>query len=511
MLTFFARPTLKKMSVDMEVDMQFDTPTVPVEEFISQNFGMDTTENVEIVVNDKYPNLDLLLKDVFAEYEAQGPEKKMSKANTLISILRRNHYWPYLQVKHYFDRSGLTLLHNTYRRDDVDHFKELYNECRSVVLDLDAPLGQNVVVSLANSTPTLMHVKAYEVFKQEGDVCEQSYEGTVVFVYYHKDKWHFSTTSCPSVNSSRYRHPEKTHGTLLNEILASSFPAESLDASRDAFAATLDPKNSYSFILVHHENAHLVNHSNEFGENYGALVHLSTRDRVCDMMLDLQLPQHRLNYPFMRYPIRFQSPDAAIAWLNAENPAHTYGFVVKRGNDVLRVCPIAVYEKDEEDLGNPNMWMNMLYVYKQNKTHFRVDDYLEKYHAKWKQVNPGNHGYVINTAFKAITDILYHLYRETTYYNKHTKRYNMNKAIDNSLSPIVRFHLAQLRFIQTSTHSFAAITHKAVYHYLCFHVTMKNMRMLIRYFSSNTIPQCPIEPRVIKCLITLDQELSKRA
>ena len=462
---------------------------------------------------DKFTNLTDLLKEVMVEHDEN--EKNGTKTNTLIAVLRKKHYWPYLQVKQYFDRSGLTLLHNTYKRDDVSHFAELYNECRSVVLDLDAPIGKNIVVSLAGTTPTIMHDIAYKLHAQPADVCEQSYEGTVVFVYYHVDKWHFSTTSCPSVNSSRYRHPTKTHGCLMNEVINKHYPADTHEESRAMFTATLDTNKAYSFILVHHENQHITDHTDEFGADYGALVHIGTRLRKEDVPLDLQDAKNQINLPFIKYARRFASPDEAMNWLSSREPKHTYGFVVKRKTEdgkenMLRVCPTSILEKDEEDLGNTNMWMNMLHVYKQNLLHFRVEDYLTKYHPDWKETNPGNHGYVIHTAFKTFNDILYDLYRRTTYYNKTTQRYTMDKTLDASLAPMIRFHLAQLRFIQTSTHLFGPLTYKAVYHYMCFHVTMKNIRMLIRFFASESLVEYPIHPAALKCIITLNQELSKR-
>ena len=39
--------------------------------------------------------------------------------NTLLQVLRENHYWPSIQTKKFYNNNNLILLHNTYKRKDV--------------------------------------------------------------------------------------------------------------------------------------------------------------------------------------------------------------------------------------------------------------------------------------------------------------------------------------------------------------------------------------------------------
>lgn len=450
------------------------------------------------------------------------------QSDVLLSILRKHHFWPALQLKKFFDRSGLVLLHNTYKRTDVDSFRELYDECRSVILDLSAPEGNNIVVTLAHSIPDRMTGKQYVQVMEETDKCQMSYEGTMVSVYEHNGKWYFGTSSCPSVDSSRYFHPTKTHGVMLDEALAVMFPDVSVPESedgessrisakeysralRDAFTAKLDVKKTYSMILVHHENRHVMNYTEEFKDSkYAKLFHVTTRDRIT-----LEEENVEITHPFenigVLYAKVFETPALAMESLKGETG--TYGFMVQKADGrLIRVSDDTVVEREECDLGNPNRWHNMLWVYMQNKPHYHIDDYIRQYASDL--TNPKDSTgrdmaptYIIHTVICTMRDILYNHYIATTSYNPVIKRFKMNKEVDASYSPMMRFHLAQLRHLQVESHTHGLITPKAIYGYLCHHQTLKNVRNLIHFFAVNGGHQMTY--RQAECFGVLDQLLSE--
>lgn len=431
----------------------------------------------------------MTLNDLINETVANTIEGE-SRSTTLLSILRQKHFWPALQMKRFFDKSGLVLLHNTYKRVDVDDFRELYDQCRSVVLDLDAPEGKNVIVNLAHSIPDRLTTEQYKAQMTDNDVCEVAYEGTVVSVYEHNGKWYFGTTSCPSIDSSRFFHPTKTHGEMFDDVLRGFFPElEGSQELRDAFSAKLDVKKSYAFVLVHHENKHVMDYTSEMGSpSYAALYHIVTRDRETmeeDPIVDTQ--------PFkdmgIRYTRRFDSPLEACEYLSA-NMGSVYGVIVKTpDNHMFKVSHDDIVKHEEFNLGNPNKWVNMLSVYLQSKKHFQVNDYIEKY-APDLQFPVDENGrelaptYIIHTVVCTMRDILYHWYVKTTTYNPQVGRFRMNKETDASLPPNIRFHLAQLRHLQVSDHSHAYITPRVVYAYICHHQTLKNIITMIKFFAS---------------------------
>lgn len=464
---------------------------------------MDSTE--------PFTELHKLLDEVHQEYAKQATTDEMSDAPTLTklqvlkNILRRRHYWPYLQVKPFFDHSGLILLHNTYKRIGVEHFQKLYDECRSVVLNLDAPLGQNIVLSLAHSIPDSMCTEQYKPNAEAEDIHEMSYEGTMITVYFHQDKWHFGTTSCPSMDHSRYFSKTKSHGQMFDEVLETYYGNET--NLRAHFTNQLNTEKVYTFILVHHENGHHVDHSSELGPQYKALFHITTRDRKTLTEEDVHVAP--LNH--VKYVKRFSSKDEAVAYLNQPE---IYGIIVKKSSgQLIKVSPEKLIQQDGETLGHPNHWHNMLWLYMQQNKQFMIPDYLKKYapdmvYPKDSQGREMVPTYVIHTAICTIRDILLNLYLKTTTYDSTIRRYTVNKEWDAFLAPIVRFHLAQLRHIQLYKHKHEIINMRTVYHYLCHHQTLKNMRTLIQFFATSS-KWYQVSPRTIECFQVLHQCLSQ--
>lgn len=443
--------------------------------------------------------LQSLIDAVYARAET---EDAASRYGALVAVLKENHYWPALQVKHFFDNSGLTLLHNTYTRSDVEAFQELYDECRSVVLDLSQPADANIVVSLANVIPVRMTVEAYrtEPAAEPADIVERSYNGTVISVYNHNDTWHFGTSTCPVIDRSRFAHPTKTHGAMMDEALVAL--GADIEFPRAFLTSALDPAFVYTFILVHHENARAPSASltDAFGADYAKLVHIGTRCRATLVSCDLAVAP--LSALGIVYATRFDTPEAGLTWL-IDNPA-SCGLIVKRGAQLIKVMTGAALENESMDLGNANPWVNMLWVYMQNKPHYHINDYIERFLPGFAP--PVAPTYVIHTAVCTMRDIILSLYNATTRYYSDHKRFKMDTHVDGALAPIVRFHLAQLRRVQITRHTHAPINGRTIYHYLCLHTTMKNMRGLIRHFAESTL-HYGMPPKTAECFVSLDMLL----
>jgi hypothetical protein len=106
-------------------------------------------------------------------------------------------------------------------------------------------------------------------------------------------------------------------------------------------------------------------------------------------------------------------------------------------------------------------------------------------------------------------DIIYAAYKATTTFNRNTKRFYIIREVDATLSPIMRFHMAQLRNIQITTHDHSIISPQAVYHYLCHHQTIKNLRGLVKAFATTTQTwAATFPPRTVECFVHLDTLLS---
>lgn len=476
------------------------------------------------------------IHNFLTEVRDYAEANEISNEESFATLLKTKHYWPALQWKKFHDRSGLILLHNTYKRTDVGAFEDLYNECRSVVLDLHAPPGENIVVTLANPIPTRFVETQYEDLMLYNDICNVSYEGTVITVYEYGGRWYFGTSSCPSVDTSRYFHPTKRHGTMFDEVLQEMFPdvvlqteekepvsSETLtnaqkahrETLRSRFTSLLNPSKAYFFILVHHENQHIMDYTEDFGAKYKKLIHIMTRDKMSKQEDSLHEPAFAPYSSNILYSQQFESPIIAMEWLKAH--PQSYGIMVKRNDGkLLKISNSQINYREEEDLGNPNPWMNMLWVYVQNKPHYHVNDYIKKYCPNiaypvdqyGRTLAPV---YMIHTVICTMRDCLYQCYRYTTRYYPQYNRWKMNKVLDEELPKIIRFHLSQLRNIQVTTHANEYITPHSIYHYICHHQTMQNLIKLIGFFADTRENTFNMSTKTIECFQILYGLLTKRS
>ena len=496
-----------------------------------------------------FPALSLLIQEVYSlekNQEKLNEENNMKEDNyvynpvyerykILNQLLRQKGYWPSIQVKWFYDRSGLVMLYNAHKNYEYNKIIEtpLYKECRSIILNITADQPENTIVSsISNDIPLRVSDRMYKEICQNTDVLETGYEGTMINVYHHGDKWQFSTATCPSIDCSKYFHPTKTHGAMLNEYLMKIFPdccsKEEYDISsinmngmnigiaggagteepgmdiemepemvinvtetelskmlRTRFVEHLDKSKTYLFVLIHHENKHLIDYSSHFGKEYKELLHISTQSKGVEEPI--------LNEPYsymgVKYPVRFDGIESALAWLNGD--LTSYAIIVKRKDGtILKVCRENIVFQEETNLGNANPWHNMLWIFLKNRPDFTVADYARsKPHLPirtetGKILSPT---FVIHNTISSITTNLYNLYFASTYYNLTTKELIFKGKLDKTYAPIIRFHMVQLRNIQKNMQPNKLMTLKMIADYLRYHQTMKNIRMLIAHYANNPI------------------------
>ena len=445
-------------------------------------------------------NVYELITDTYAEYNNfNGAE---TYANCLIKVLKKHHMWPSMQVKKNKANDNIVLLHNTYKRDDVTRFKNIYDQCRSIVLDFSLQINNNIVVSYANNIPERITLNEYNQIIKPSDRYQEAYDGTMITVYNYNNEWFFGTSSCPDVNSSKFSHPTKSHGVMLDEVLMTLFRDQfsddeiiSGDSStiskklRGLLTSRLDPSFAYEFVLIHYENIHIIDYSNILGSGYKVLFHINSKNRIDLKEVDISAFPHVDIGVF--YPKYFETLDDAYNHISNFN---SYGFIVKSIiNDSIRlykISPVDVDFKEDTDPCNPNVWQNLLMVYMKNRKDFQINDYIKTY-APNVQLPIDDKGrsvdatYLIHTMISTLKDVLYNLYIATTTYNSKTNRFKMNKELDKQFPPVIRFHLAQLRYRQQFEHANALIKPKDVYHYICRCNNVKNIKLLISLLSTN--------------------------
>lgn len=403
-------------------------------------------------------------------------------------ILKQFKFYPAIKIKRYFDKSGLVLIHNSYQRGGVEDFQQLFEECRSVVVDVSDISNPTIVVSLAEVTPIRKAIDAFQ-FNDTQTPFTVAYEGTTVYVYEFKDKWYFSTSTSPNVNSSRFRVPNKTHGAMMDDVLMRLFPAENADAARAEFVKILDKSKTYSFIIVHHMNNHYSSYEDVFGNEYAELIHMSTRSR--NGMIKESIEDKPLDAIGIKYAETMDPTKEAVR-VYFENHPKAFGVIaVNDDMRLIKITPEHVLLREEFDAGHPNMWHNLLWVYMKGRADFKIKRFIDEYvpgfsdpRAVTSRGKPIDPTYLIHTVMMTMTDILFNLYNETTVFDATTRRFERFVGKDDMLPPKLRFHLALLRLYQIKYHNRSLITQRVVYHHLTHHCTIQDVKSLIAFFAS---------------------------
>lgn len=467
-------------------------------------------------------NVFELIQATYNEYNTLNGSE--TYANCLVKVLKKHHLWPVIQVKKFKNSNNMVLVHNLYNREDTNRFKEIYNQCRSIVLDF-SQTNNYIVVSYSNNIPKRISVEEYANMSHYNHMYQEAYDGTMITVYYNNQHncWNFGTSCCPDINYSRFSHPNKTHGYMLDEILMSYFRSHFTDEEisntdpisitqisqklRQIFTSYLDPTIAYEFVMVHHENKHIIDYTQVLGEGYKYLFHINSKNRHTHEEIDIN--SKKLEVIGVKYPNTFKSFEEA--YNNMLENKISYGFIIKtqteNGIKLFKISPTHINIREETDPCNPNVWHNILMVYMKNRKDYKINDYIKTYvpnlqlpyDDKGRPIDPT---YLIHTMISTIKDVLYNLYIATTTYNSKTNRFKMNKELDKQFPPVIRFHLSQLRYRQQYEHKDNYLRPKDVYYYLCHCNNVKNIKLLITLFATTVGYDIP--ERSALCLTILN-------
>lgn len=373
----------------------------------------------------------------------------------ILSIIKAYKIWPAIQMKTFGGSDNLIMLYNTYTRQGVENFADLYHQCRSVVIHM--PTAH--IVAAARPIPSRMSIKDAIAEPPPTENYEVAYEGTNILVFNHFNKWYFSTTACLSMDNS-YFIKNKSHGAMFDEALAGMTRAE--------FTQNLDPAQVYSFTLVHHKNTKYTKYDTEFGENYARII--CTGPPV----------------PGFMTPERFTSLGAAIAYLEAT--PHAFG-VISDGPKPVKITGEAIMKREEIHAGTDNPWTNLLHVYMLERPDYKIADYVEEFNVEL-DTEPADAQQLISFTLDAIADKIWEYYQLTTNFTAGDERYTMTPAqmaVDTSLGQTMRFQLAQLRVLQTRHRRQEPITREFIGYYLCHYRLVREVSKLIKHLASYAI------------------------
>lgn len=188
-----------------------------------------------------------------------------------LEVLRKKLFELGVLTKDY-PEEGLMLL---YHKFDSPVTTELERECRSLVIDRNTLK----IKSYSCETPRInKEGMEYLVTHSTGKLLiSPCYEGTYLSIFNHQGKWFVSTRRClnsqDSVFTLENKQVPKSHYEMFEEVLMKAGLA-----NFNEFSQKLNPDYSYNFILIHHENKHMIDYTSKFGKNYGKICLTTVRD-----------------------------------------------------------------------------------------------------------------------------------------------------------------------------------------------------------------------------------------
>lgn len=185
--------------------------------------------------------------------------------------LRKKLFEMGILSKHYIE-DDLMLLYHKYESPITS---ELERECRSLVIDCNSLKIKSYSCENPRVNKEGMNYLLSNTMQPQ--IINTCYEGTFLSVFSHNNKWYVSTRRCLNSHDSVFNPTEesevKSHYEMFEEILRKANYNDFND-----FSQQLNPSYSYYFVLIHHQNKHLIDYTNQFGKEYGRLCLTTIRD-----------------------------------------------------------------------------------------------------------------------------------------------------------------------------------------------------------------------------------------
>lgn len=198
----------------------------------------------------------------------------INKHKSNLENFKEDLYKSGVLVKDY-EEDNLILIYNKFGKAKTT----IEEECRSVVLD-----RTNLnIVSFTCNTP-LCNKEAINFIMENNNpdkIITECYEGTLLSVFNHNDKWFVSTRRCLNSDNSIWQD-NKSHYQLFVEVLK-----DQGYNSIDEFTSNLLSEYCYYFVLLHHRNKNVVDYTDVFGEEYKKLCLVIVREKETQSEVDL--------------------------------------------------------------------------------------------------------------------------------------------------------------------------------------------------------------------------------
>jgi hypothetical protein len=330
----------------------------------------------------------------------------------------RNEYYQNGILSKYYQDDNLLLLYTNYSED--------HKKFRSKIMEME----NQKVISYSFNSPMYNYMGYNYLINNQN--CEKKiskcYEGTILSVFNHNNKWYVSTRKCLNAQESVWLN--KSFYQMFEETILQDFN------NVDEFYNLLNKDYNYHFVLVHWENKNIVDYTEELGDNYKKLVLALVRDKEMKVMDNLNNILPNLdNITSVFIPKEYDNLEVLDEHLDYMSKPKTEGVIVKvKNNDDILIIKLQTnHYQFYKAMGlEHHLYKGFLNLYQKDKllNFFENNEYNHKYS---KLINPHNNSQtydlvgVIDGVFKVLSQELYCLYhnlydndvkKPNNYYNK---------------------------------------------------------------------------------------------
>lgn len=307
---------------------------------------------------------------------------------------------------------NLLLLYNRY---DSLHRTPLDRECRSVILDRNS---LEIVCYTCNTPICNLEALNYLVNKYDSEKeYYQCYEGPLLSLFYHNDKWYISTRRCLDSSTSIWKN--KSHYDLFMDIIIQDNYQDF-----DSFTDNLNTNYCYYFVLLHHENRNIVNYTEQFGSNYKKMCLVFIRSKEDQMEIDMEAISPNLKFIsdniFLPEKLddleKFDEENRKCDMTNSPKSEGVIIKIKKNNNNCLLKLQNIAYQFYKAIGSEKNIYRGFIHLYQTGKLleFFNNNNNISNYK---KIVNPLNlhEAYdtvgTVDAVFKVCTSELYELFK----------------------------------------------------------------------------------------------------
>ncbi len=302
-----------------------------------------------------------------------------------------------------YPEEDMTIYYNKY---DNKHKTPMELATRSVILSK----SDKKVICYTCPTP-IYNIDAIQYLWRHQNKPKSTYlcyEGSLMSVFYYK-KWHIASRKNIYDEKSE---ENKNQYQMFMEVLK-----EDGYNSINDFTMKLDPKYTYHFVLIHHNNDNIVNYTNEFGNNYKKLCFIFARnaetlEEVNSEDIVNSFVSSNIFLPKKISEEEEKDMNAKLSDPTINSNPEYEGLIIKINNEVLKLQSSS-YQFYKAIGTEKNMFRGFINLYQSNslKKFFTHDN--DKYK---KIINPLNTKEsfdtigMIDALFKVLTSELYNLF-----------------------------------------------------------------------------------------------------